>query len=813
MIPALVGEKGGISFYEHCDENVFGFKDGRFLSVNCSKFVFPFNTSEVEKVKRLLVNNRAGSTIDQVKGEILFRQRSMAGWKELSREKFPSRINFLFLSKKGELCFGVGNKFIIRGNNSEERVIEFDNGEVVKRACETADGEFVILAIKDFKKSRIYYRGNVILEDDNLELQLCAIGENLLYCTSKELAAIDLQTGTFLENKGIDYKPHIFSDGTIFWLKGNTLYQSTFSDGKFQDKQIKQHSVYDYKVLDDERLFLKTSNEKSGEIDVQLFNRVSGSLFSGKRLRRVVNGILQNESWGRESACAISDQLIVHRNLYENDDPIYTYYDFSENSEWDAEITEGIHPVVSRLLSDKSVAYITDTGSSKFHILSKKGKKIFSSNKLTNSLDGCHILELPNGNIAIGYLNYRPRSGVLQVLEPDFSSECLDSEIENGLKALKEMDFYTARKIYRKVKKDCPLSREIGKVFCDSTKELLKKGMLSVRTRRFAKNFLREIRLAEGRQHATRRKYRKRLFVGEGSFHFSEILLNKHRKKHPDLARSIVATELMQQEDFEGCEEEIREFKERVDGLKERGLTVRFGVDATNIHNLFKGKRFQRIHWNSPFGAAKERELFYPVLPKFFRSAAQLQEEGDRIHIALDQPESYSKERQGENPMACAATLSKYRLVRKRKFDVDRYPGIYHQKTGKFEEYASGHTGREFVFEKSSESLQSEEEFEEDLETIVRVYTGPDKSIKDKYKNSELFEKLREEGEELEVKLDKLKKKIGKLEMKEEKSYRVGEYYSSRDYLPNTPFFYECSSDEGSSDYYSSDSDVEMSDD
>ena len=792
MIPTLVGEKGGISFYEHCGGNVFGSKDCRFSSVNCSKFVFPFNTSEVEKVKRLLVNNRAEPIFDHVKEEVVFRQRSMVGWKELSKKEFPSYINFLFLSKKGELCFGVGNKFIIRGNNSGERVIKFGDGEDVKRACETADGEFVILAIKDSKKSRIYYRDEVILEDDNLELQLCAIGGNLLCCTSKKFTAIDLQTGTILENKDIDYKPHIFSDGTIFWLKDNTLYQSNFSDGKFQDKQIKQHSVYDYKALDDERLFLKTSDEKSGEIDVQLFNRVSEATFSGKRPCHVVRGILQADYLDRESACAISDQLIVHRKLYKNDDPTYTYYDFSKNSEWDAEITEGIHPVVSRLLSDKSVAYITDTRGSRFHILSKKGKKIFSSNELTNFLDGCHILELPNGNIAIGYLKYRPGSGILQVLEPDFSSEYFDSELKNGLKALKKMDFYTARKIYRKVKEDYPLSKEMGKIFCDSIKELLKNGMLSFQTRRYAKNFLREIHLVEGKQLATRGKYRKRLFVGEGSFHFSEILLNKHRKKHPDLAKSIVATELMRQEDFEGSEEEIKEFKERVNDLKERGLTVQFGIDATDIHNLFKGKRFPRIHWNSPFGAAKERELFYPVLPKFFRSAAQLQEEGDRIHIALDQPESYWQKRQSENPLVCAATLSKYRLVRKRRFDVDRYPGIYHQMTGKFERYAWGHTGREFIFEKSTEDLQSEKAFEEDLETTVRVYKGSSKTKEDKRKDIDFFEKLMEETDELEV--------------KEEKKFDSNCQGKGK-------FTLSCSTDEGSSDYYSSDSDVEMSDD
>lgn len=80
---------------------------------------------------------------------------------------------------------------------------------------------------------------------------------------------------------------------------------------------------------------------------------------------------------------------------------------------------------------------------------------------------------------------------------------------------------------------------------------------------------------------------------------------------------------------------------------------LRFGIDAERIHEIFRGHRFKRIHWNCPFGfsgSPKEKEAFRQVLPNFFLSSSQLQLAGDQTHVTLMQRSGECwKKRQKEN--------------------------------------------------------------------------------------------------------------------------------------------------------------------
>ena len=198
-------------------------------------------------------------------------------------------------------------------------------------------------------------------------------------------------------------------------------------------------------------------------------------------------------------------------------------------------------------------------------------------------------------------------------------------------------------------------------------------------------------------------KHKSRLFIGEGNFTSVEALVKKQKTSHPSLGSSITATEI----DL-GC---LERTKKRIDSLRKKGITIPpVSVDGTQIHQFFHKKRFERIHWNCPFlGSTYEdrKQLKNVVLPHFFASASKLQKPDDRIHVTLAQEVDFNPhlnrlpfryKRQAQYGIVKAATESRYRLIRKRRFDSKRYPGYSHAQTGKDKECPG--EKREFVFEK-----------------------------------------------------------------------------------------------------------------
>ncbi|KAF3362306.1 hypothetical protein PHSC3_001135 [Chlamydiales bacterium STE3] len=272
-------------------------------------------------------------------------------------------------------------------------------------------------------------------------------------------------------------------------------------------------------------------------------------------------------------------------------------------------------------------------------------------------------------------------------------------------KAIQLQNFYQARRFYEKARKIKPKNETSGRVFLSHLKRSLdkkiyKRVLLDLFTLDTQESDLKEI---EDEVHELKeKKCKERLFIGEGDFSFTEAFINKHKITHPNLAQYITATELREPQN------EVT--KQRVFRLQEQGVAIRFGIDAEWLHKEFENRRFKRIQWNCPYGESSQvAEVFRTVIPKFFSSCAQLQIIGDRIHITLMQKSGdYWKVRQSQNPIVLGATQAGYRLIRKRKLGPERYPGYKHTQTDTNKLFTAG-TGeeQEFVFEKAGNAPPS----------------------------------------------------------------------------------------------------------
>lgn len=383
------------------------------------------------------------------------------------------------------------------------------------------------------------------------------------------------------------------------------------------------------------------------------------------------------------------------------------------------------------LLSDGSIMYGTDTRPSGIHVVTNTGAVTFSKyDELTDNQPIKSLTELVDGSVAVKFNNsvliLKPKITQHQVISDqidNLKSELRrdpsrldlyrklaalhkkDSEEEyqtylSGLCAsIKFTNLYHARRFFEKARKLRPDQQEPFLLFLNYLhKTPYQKLFRQVRSELFILTKDESIFSSFPRE----KKCKKRLLIGEGDFTFTEALINKHQLTRPKLPESITATELLAPAD--------ETVTNRVAALIKRGVTVLFGIDGQLIHQIFKGKRFERIHWNCPFGgaASSSRSAFPTVIPNFFQSSSQIQLVGDRIHVTLVQKgntninDQFWKTRQIQNPIVLGATAAGYRLIRKRTFGAERYPGYRHVKTGTIEEYSAGGKEQEFVFEKTN---------------------------------------------------------------------------------------------------------------
>jgi tetratricopeptide (TPR) repeat protein len=378
-------------------------------------------------------------------------------------------------------------------------------------------------------------------------------------------------------------------------------------------------------------------------------------------------------------------------------------------------------------LSNGSIIYGTGCSPSGIHVVSKEGKVFFSKNKeLTEDKSIEELIELIDGSVAVKFHDS------FMILQPKINSDQLEDaeyRIEKTLlelryhptniqlyldlaklydqkndhqkyyetlflglgEALKQKKWDDAFNFYEKTLKAQPNNGNPCQLFIKylelSSGKKLKKEENLIRLKLY------EIQKNNGIDNpelsCSEKRCKKRLFIGEGDFTYTEALTKKHKNTHPKLSEAIIATELNPPKGIE----------DRINKLEEQFVKIKYDIDGTLIHEAFPNKRFKRIHWNCPFGDpnSKAREAFKEIMPAFFRSSSQLQKVGDRIHVTLVD-KSF---RQEENPIVAASTLNNYRLIKKRKFGDERYPGYVHVKTGTTLPCIAYGSEQEFIFEKT----------------------------------------------------------------------------------------------------------------
>ncbi|WP_213150934.1 Rossmann-like fold-containing protein [Neochlamydia sp. AcF95] len=383
-----------------------------------------------------------------------------------------------------------------------------------------------------------------------------------------------------------------------------------------------------------------------------------------------------------------------------------------------------------------------NSGISSIFVVDIEGKIAFNHTFSNENSQIESLTELPNGSIAIKFYDS------IKILQPQFKDKSIHSDNESKHStylasleaAFKQANFYKARRFYEKAKKLPSNSNAHSLISLLHLKKSLNKKLY----RQILLNTLydqnnkevKDLHLEQEVSTWKAKTCKKRLFIGEGTFTFTEAFIKKHEKTHPLLASSIVATELTVPA------EKKEDVMQRVSRLRELGVTVLFGIDGQFLHNHFREKRIKRIHWNCPYtgkgGGGQDK--FKAAIPQFFLSCTHLQMEGDRIHIALmHEKESQTREknwksRQKENSIVLGATSAGYRLIRKRLFGPKRYPGYQHAKTDGNDHTAGDGEQREFVFEKAHQpSAKAESEFLACARSLENEFSKNVNLLKDEY--------------------------------------------------------------------------------
>jgi hypothetical protein len=349
------------------------------------------------------------------------------------------------------------------------------------------------------------------------------------------------------------------------------------------------------------------------------------------------------------------------------------------------------------LLSDGSIMYATNGWSFGIHVVTREGKITFSKNKeLTGNKNIQSLRELTNGSVVVkledSIVILKPQLNPQEIKERNLEEQ-YRTYVSGLIAEAKPWNFYQARRFYEKARKIHPDNQKTCEIFLFFLKQAHNKKL-------YTQVSLDLNSLNQRLNHELAGKTcKKRLFVGEGDFSYTEAYIAKHQSSHPSLAHAITATEFGSPQG---------ETMKRVSFLIQKGVKVFFGIDGQDLHNSFKGKKFPRIHWNCPFGDrySQPKAVFMKVIPNFFISCSKLQVEGDRIHITLMQEECGEswknwKERQEENPIVLGSARAGYCLIRKRVFNSTRYPGYVHTKTNSPKEHPNNGKKREFVFEKT----------------------------------------------------------------------------------------------------------------
>jgi hypothetical protein len=230
--------------------------------------------------------------------------------------------------------------------------------------------------------------------------------------------------------------------------------------------------------------------------------------------------------------------------------------------------------------------------------------------------------------------------------------------------------------------------------------------------------FSKRRRKLDWRGEPSKKQQKRILLLGEGPMYYAVALL----AKHPEIATQLLVTEFRNEQQL--VETYGVAFEQNLQTLRARGVEVRFGIDARKIHRTFAGYGFSQIHFNAPYGDANEegsREAVSQLCRDFFASCAQLQANGQKIYLALPDPENPLKRKKYANIYQLSAQMGVHKLYKKRAFKRGgelRYPGYRHVQTSCAEAAKVTENMMELVFVK-----QCQREITQPLATIVNENT------------------------------------------------------------------------------------------
>jgi hypothetical protein len=200
------------------------------------------------------------------------------------------------------------------------------------------------------------------------------------------------------------------------------------------------------------------------------------------------------------------------------------------------------------------------------------------------------------------------------------------------------------------------------------------------------------------------------LLLGENNFTFTDALVQKRMQFNPLFSKTLVATEYMSHSSIVNTMGPL--FNQRLAKLSRLGVKIHFNTDARLLASYPLPRRIRVIHFNFPNDGKCYHSRSLPrMLQDFFRSAADFQQDGDEVRMAL--PEfSNDPSNRAYYQSYCytifeAAAQSGYVAHRKRSFGAARYPGYAHAMTTKVGGAAIAEDAREYIFRKTSMCYQS----------------------------------------------------------------------------------------------------------
>lgn len=183
-------------------------------------------------------------------------------------------------------------------------------------------------------------------------------------------------------------------------------------------------------------------------------------------------------------------------------------------------------------------------------------------------------------------------------------------------------------------------------------------------------------------------EYKVRLFLGEGDFNHTVVLLKKHSKLR-GLAKHITPTEYAKEQ---ALLESYPQYKKNKQFLESKGVEPLFEVDARKPKEQPKLKdRYHRIHWVCPHDRSSllTRQLF-KLLGGFFKGCGELQLYGDIIKVVLPKPPEQKKDWYDAwyNIIEAAARhqymlIAPMRAFHSKRRGTSRYPGYLHKMTAR----------------------------------------------------------------------------------------------------------------------------------